>query len=43
MTLVSSANNSGSDKEFNLRGRSLIYFTNNKGSRIDPRGTSVSM
>ena len=43
MTLVSSANNTGSDKEFNLSGRSFIYFMNNKGSRIDPRGTWVSM
>jgi len=34
ITLVSSANNTGSDKEFNLRGRSFIYFMN---SRIDPR------
>ena len=42
MILVSSANNTGSDKEFNLRGRSFIYFMNNKDSRIDPKGTSVS-
>jgi hypothetical protein len=42
MTLVSSANNKGSDKEFNLRGRSFIYFMNKRGSRIDPRGKRVS-
>jgi len=39
MKLVSSANNTGSDEEFNLRGRPFTYFMNNKGSRIDPRGT----
>jgi hypothetical protein len=32
----------GSDKEFNLRGRSFTYFTNKRGSRIDPRGKRVS-
>jgi hypothetical protein len=41
MTLVSSANNIGSDIEFILRGRSFIYIyiINNRGHRIDPWGT----
>jgi hypothetical protein len=39
MTLMSSTNNIGSDKEFILRGRSLIQIMNNKGPRIDPWGT----
>ena len=36
MTLVSSANNIGSDTEFILRGRSFIYIMNKRGPRIDP-------
>jgi len=40
MTLVSSANDVGSDTEFILRGRSFIYILNNSGPRIDPWGTS---
>jgi len=39
MTLVSSANNVGSDTEFTLRGRSFIYIMNNRGPRTDPLGT----
>ena len=39
MTLVSSANNNGSDREFILRGRSFIYIMNNRSPRIDPWGT----
>jgi hypothetical protein len=38
MTLMSSANNIGSDIEFVLRGRSFIYIMNNRGPRIDPWG-----
>jgi hypothetical protein len=36
MTTVSSANNIGSDTEFILRGRKVIYVMNNTGPRIDP-------
>jgi hypothetical protein len=36
MTLVSSANNIGSDIEFIFRGGSFIYIMNNEGPRIDP-------
>jgi hypothetical protein len=39
MTLVSSANNTGSDTEFILRGRSFIYIMNNRGPRNYPWGT----
>jgi len=39
MTLVSSANNAGSDIEFILRGRSFIHIMNNTGPRIHPWGT----
>jgi hypothetical protein len=39
MTLVSSANKIVSDTEFILRGRSFVYIMNNRGHRIDPRGT----
>jgi len=39
MTLVSSANNIGSDTEFILRGRSFIYIMNNRDPRITPWGT----
>ena len=39
MTLVSLANNNGSDTEFILRGRSLIYIMNIRGPRIGPWGT----
>lgn len=39
MTLVSSANNVGSDTEFTLRGRSFIYIMNDRGCRIDCWGT----
>jgi hypothetical protein len=35
MTLVSSANNVGSDTEFNLSGRSFILVINKKGPRTD--------
>jgi hypothetical protein len=35
MTLVTSANTMGSDKEFILRGRSFIYIVRNEDSRID--------
>jgi hypothetical protein len=35
---MSSANKTGSAKEFILRGRSFIYIINNKGP-IDPWGT----
>ena len=38
-TLVSSAYNIGSDTEFIVRGRSVIYILKNRGSRIDPWGT----
>ena len=36
MTLVSSANNIGSESEFIHRGGSLICILNNRVSRIDP-------
>jgi hypothetical protein len=39
MTLVSSANDIGSEGEFILRGRLLMYVQNNKGPRIEPWGT----
>jgi len=39
MTLVSSANNTGSHTECILRGRSFIYIMKNRGPRIDPWGT----
>jgi len=39
MTLASSANNTGSDIEFILRGRSFIYIMNTRDLRIDPWGT----
>jgi hypothetical protein len=35
-TLVSSANNTGSETEFILRGRSFTYIMNNGGPKIDP-------
>jgi len=38
MTLVSSANNTGSDIKFILRGRSFMYITNIRDPRIDPWG-----
>jgi len=38
-TLVSSANNTVSDTEFVLWGRTLMNIMNNRGSRIDPWGT----
>jgi len=34
--LLSSANNTGSETEFILRGKSFIYITNNGGPEIDP-------
>jgi len=34
--LLSSANNTGSDAKFILRGRSFMYIMNNRGPRIDP-------
>jgi hypothetical protein len=36
MTLVSLANNIGSDTEFIFRGRSFTYIMKNKGPRIEP-------
>jgi hypothetical protein len=39
MTLVSSANNTVSDTEFVLRGRTFMNIMNNRGSRTDPWGT----
>jgi len=36
MTLVSSANNTGSDTEFILMGMSFIHIMSNRGLRIDP-------
>jgi len=36
MTLLSLANNIGSDIELILRGRSFMYIMNNRGPRIDP-------
>jgi hypothetical protein len=36
MTLVSSANNTGSDTEFNLKGMSFIHIMSNRGPRIYP-------
>ena len=36
MTLVSSANNSVSDTEFVVRGRTFMNIMNNRGSRIYP-------
>jgi len=38
MTLVSSANNIGSDTEFILMGRSFIYIMNNGDPTIDTWG-----
>jgi len=43
LTLVSSASNIGSDTEFIHRGRSFINIMNNRGHRIDPWGTHVSV
>ena len=39
MILVSSADNTGSDAEFILRGRSIIHIMANSGPGIDPWGT----
>jgi len=39
MMLPSPANNTYSDIEFNLRGRSFKYIMSNIGARIDPWGT----
>ena len=39
MTLVSSANNVGSDIEFIVRGRLFMYIMNNRGPGIDRWGT----
>jgi len=36
MTLIVSANKTGSDTEFILRGRSFIYIMNKRGPRTDP-------
>jgi 4-diphosphocytidyl-2C-methyl-D-erythritol kinase len=36
MTLVSSANNMGSDVEFIIRGQAFIHIMNNRGPKIDP-------
>jgi hypothetical protein len=38
MTLVSTANNISSDKDFFLRGKSFVYIMINKGPGIDPWG-----
>jgi hypothetical protein len=40
MTLVVSANKTGSDTEFILRGRSFIYIMNNTGPKTDPWRTT---
>jgi len=40
MTLVSLANYIGSNTEFILRGRSVIYMMNNTGPGIDPSQSS---
>jgi hypothetical protein len=42
MTLFSSANNSGSDTAFILRGWLFIYIMNNRGSSFDPWGTQAT-
>jgi hypothetical protein len=34
MTLVSSANKTGSDTEFILRGREFLYIMNNRSKKI---------
>jgi hypothetical protein len=39
MKLVLSENNTGSDIEFILRGRTFICIMNNRGHRIGPLGT----
>ena len=39
ITLISPANNTYSDIEFILRGRSFKYIMSNRGARIDPCGT----
>jgi len=39
MTLLSPANNTYSDIEFILRGRSFKCIVSNRGARIDPCGT----
>jgi hypothetical protein len=39
MKLVSSANNTGTDTKFILRGRPIIYIMNYKGPRIYFWGT----
>jgi len=39
LTLVSSANNIGSAKEFICNGRSFIYTKNRRGPRMEPWGT----
>ena len=39
MTLLSPANNSYSDIEFILGGRSFIYIMSNRGTKIEPWGT----
>jgi hypothetical protein len=36
ITLVSSANNIGSEGEFILKGTSFLYTKNNTGPRIEP-------
>ena len=40
MTVISSANNIGSDTEFILRGRSFICNMNNRDPGIGPWGTA---
>ena len=39
MTLVSPTNNTDSETEFILLGRSCIYIMNNRGPRVYPWGT----
>jgi hypothetical protein len=43
MTLVSAANNTGSDTEFILMKRSFIHIMSNRGPRIDLGKLHVSM
>jgi len=39
MTLASSGNNTSSDAELIVRGRSIIHIINNRGPTTDPWGT----
>ena len=40
---MSLSNNTDSDTEFILKGRSFMYLMNNRDPRIDPWGTHLSM